>query len=173
MFLLVPVVMSIVAILAAFEVLAAMYLPGSKTLFALITGAAGLIGTLFVALTVSDSWHAGPSEAAQRAGWLPSQWIKSHAEAYRWTQIVMIISIVPAVLGMILRLSGIHATPTTASANWLVGSAFVITMASSVFGILRSRSPVDGTQNGLRHYEAFITTLGINLYLLTLMILLP
>jgi hypothetical protein len=46
LFLHVSVMLSVVVVLAAFEVLAALYLPESKTLLALITATAGLIGSL-------------------------------------------------------------------------------------------------------------------------------
>lgn len=173
MFLLVPVMISVVAILAAFEVLAAIYLPESKTLFALIAGAAGLVGSLYIALGVSDTWHAGPSEETLRVHWLSTQWIQSHAQAYRTTQLVIAVSSLPALIGMLLRLIGVDATPTTVSANVLVAIAFALTISGAVAGVLRSRHPVDGPQKGLRPYEVLSATLGINCYVLSLMILLP
>src|SRR6185312_16060264 len=43
MFIAVPVVISMVSVLAAFEILAKIYLPESKTLFAVITGVGGVV----------------------------------------------------------------------------------------------------------------------------------
>jgi hypothetical protein len=173
MFLHVSVMISVVAVLAAFEVLAAIYLPESKTLLALITATAGIVGGILTAFGPSDVWHCGPSDPEEKSHWLKTQWIQSHAQAYTWTNRLMVVSAVPAGLGIILRLAGVETTPTTASANWLVGIGFILTMAGVVLGFLRSRHPVNGIQRGLRREEAIGTTLAISLYTLLLMIFLP
>ena len=169
----VSVMLSVVAVLAAFEVLAALYLPESKTLLALITASAGLVGVLTTSFGVSDAWHCGPTNASERSEWLKTQWIKSHADAYTWTNRVMIVSSVPIALGIILRLIGAEARPTTASANWVTGVGFIITIVAVLAGFLRARHPVNGRQKGLRKTEAFVASLAISLYVLGLMIFLP
>jgi hypothetical protein len=173
LFLNMSVILSVVSVLAAFEVLAAIYLPESKTLLALITATAGLVGSLFTSFGASDAWHCGPADAAERSDWLATQWIQTRSQAYRWTNWVMVASSVPVVLGVILRLNGVEARPTTTSANWLTGIGFALTMVGVLMGLLRSRQPIDGTQKGLRKYEAFGTTLAISFYVLALMIFLP
>lgn len=167
------VMISLVLVLAAFEVLAAIYLPESKTILALITATGGLFGSLRCSFGVSDAWSAGPTDSDERSCWLRTQWIQSHAQAYRLTSRVMLISSVPIVLGVILRLLGADEVPTTVSVNWLVGTGFVLTVTTNILGIVRSRHPVDRVQRGLRRVEGFTIPLSISLYVLVLMIFLP
>lgn len=167
------VMLSLVVVLAAFEVLAAIYLPESKTLFALITAVTGLFGSTRCSLGVSDAWYAGPSDVSERSRWLSSQWIQSHQQAYKSTNRVMLISAVPVALGIVLRLLGAKEAPTTSSVNWLVGIGFVLTISLNIMGLFRSRYPVDRVQRGLRRNEAFAIPLSISLYVLGLMIFLP
>jgi hypothetical protein len=173
MFLHVSVIISVVSVLAAFEVLAAIYLPESTMLLAIITATAGIVGGILTAFGASDAWHCGPADPDERSHWLRTQWIQSHAQAYSWTNRLMAMSAVPAGLGIILRLAGVETTLTTAIANWLVGIGFVLTMTGVITGFLRSRHPVSGIQKGLRREEAFATTLVISFYVLALMIFLP
>ncbi|MBY8878397.1 hypothetical protein [Actinacidiphila acidipaludis] len=74
----VPVVISILSVLASFEVLAAMYLPDEKGLFAVTTGVGGLAATYFVSFAVADSWQSGPADPALKATWQATQWITSN-----------------------------------------------------------------------------------------------
>lgn len=173
MFMGVPVLVSLVAILAAFEVLAAIYLPDSKTLFAVITGFGGLAGVFFIALTIGDSWHSGPTDRYDRDLWLRGQWIKGHADAYRWANIFAATSSGPAVLGIILRLCGVDVAPSTPVVDWIVGSGFALAMAGTFLGVLRTAHPSDGDQKGLRKWEACATTVVPSFYILALMIFLP
>jgi hypothetical protein len=173
MFMHASVMISLVLVLAAFEVLAAIYLPESKTLLALITATGGLFGSLRCSFGVSDAWYAGPSDEAERSRWLRTQWIQSHSQAYRSTSLAMLVSAVPIVLGVILRLLGVEEVPTTRSVNWLVGIGFGLTMAANIMGVFRSRHPVDRVQRGLRKGEGFGIPLSIGLYVLGLMIFLP
>jgi hypothetical protein len=167
------VMISLVVVLAAFEVLAAIYLPESKTLLALITATGGLFGSLRCSFGVSDAWYAGPSDIHERTHWLRTQWIQSHSQAYRSTSLVMLASAIPIALGVILRLLGVEKVPTINSANWVVGVGFALTMALNIMGIFRSRHPVDRIQRGLRRSEGFAIPMSIGLYVLGLMIFLP
>jgi hypothetical protein len=175
MFVAVPVVVSIVAILGAFEVLSAIYLPESRTLFALIAGAGGLSGVFFTAFAIGDSWQLGPTDPHIRKDWLSEQWvaIRTHEAAYKWTKIVAGVSSVPILLGMILRLCGLHVTPTLAAANWLVGSGLVLAMIGTYLGNTRTAHPYEGVERGLQRWEAFGTTLTLSFYILALLIFLP
>ena len=173
LFLAIPVVVSIVTVLGAFEVLASIYLPASKTLFALIAAAAGISGVFFMAFAIGDCWQLGPTSDSERDRWLPTQWIQTKAQAYRWAQLVTLASIVPAASGMVIRIAGAGATPSSSSVDWLVGSALVLVLVGGFWGIFRTEHPLDGIQKGLRPYEAFGTTLAVSFYILFLMITLP
>jgi cytochrome b561 len=85
----------------------------------------------------------------------------------------MIIGSIPIALGIVLRLIGVEARPTTTSANWVTGVGFIITIVAVLSGFLRARHPVKGPQKGLRREEAFAATLTLSFYVLGLMIFLP
>ena len=176
MYLAVPVVVSIVAILGAFEVLSAIYLPESTTLFAVIAGAGGLSCVFFTAFAIGDSWKAGPTDPLIRKDWCPKQWVavRTPEAAYKWQAIVSVVSSVPIFLGMALRLFDIHFTPTLAAANWLVGSGLVLAMIGTYLGNTRTAHPYEGeAEKGLQKREAFGTTLTLSFYILALLIFLP
>jgi hypothetical protein len=176
MFIAIPAVMSLIAILGAFEVLSAIYLPESSTLFMLITGAGGLSGVFFMAFAIGDSWQAGPTDLWVRRAWLEKQWvaIRDHEHAYKWTRIVGITSCAPIVVEMAIRgWSGIHVTPTRVDANWLVGCGLVISIIGAYLGNTRTAHPAGGPETGLRWQEAFGTTLTLSLYVVALLIFLP
>ena len=173
MFVAVPAALSVIAVLAAFEVLAAIYLPHSKTLFAVIVGVGGMAATFFTAFAIGDSWHTGPADPVERRLWLRTQWLRSHAQAYKWANLAGGIGVIPAVTGILVRILGAGVAPTTSVVNWLVGSGLGLVITGTAFGMLRTSHPVDGVQKSLRPFEAFGTTLAIGLYVLTLMIFLP
>jgi uncharacterized membrane protein YqjE len=173
MYIMIPVMISLVGMLGAFEVLAAIYLPESKTLFALITAAAGLIGSITDAFGVSDSLHSGPVDTTERSQWIHTQWIQTRVDAHKWTNRVIMACIVPPILGAFLRLLGVEAIPTTFSSNWLVGIGFIVSMVGLLAGYLRSRHSVEEFQRGLRKCEGFTAPLAIGLYTFGLLIFLP
>jgi hypothetical protein len=169
----VAVVISLASVLAAFEALAALYLPGIKTLFILITGFGGIIGIFFTTLVVADSFHTGPTDVDDHAIWRRTQWIQDRNHAERAAIAVTAIGSIPALVGIILRVFRVQVTPTAATANVVVGAGFLLTMAGIVLGALRSRHAVDGLQKGLRPHEALGTSLVISFYILMLMLFLP
>jgi hypothetical protein len=173
MFLAVAASMSLITVLAAFEVLVAIYLPESTTLFAVITGVAGLMGTFFAALSIADSWHSGPKDPAIRKAWQATQWIKSQQKADVQTLWVTGVGAMPAAAGIALRIDGFHVSPSSTTVAWLVSCSLVLAIGAIVVAGLRTRHPVDGHQKGLRVWEGYGTTLVISAYALVLMILLP
>lgn len=173
MYIAVPVVVSIVAVLAAFEVLAAIYLPASKTLFAVMTGVGGLAGAYFTSFAVGDSWLTGPSDPATKAQWQPTQWIESQEDSYHKAQRVAGVSAIPAVAGIVLRLCGVESSLTPTGVNWLVGVGLAVAMAGIFLGVQRSAHPINGPQQGLRAFEAYSTASAVSLFSLAVMIFLP
>jgi hypothetical protein len=173
MFLAVAASVSLMTVLGAFEVLAAIYLPESTTLFAVITGVAGLIGVFFTALSIADSWHTGPRDPARRRAWQATQWIRSRQQADSSTLTATGVGAIPAVTGIALRIAGIHISLPSTGVAWLVGSSLVLAIGAIVLAGLRTRHPVDGYAKGLRFWEAYGTTLLISFYALVLMIWLP
>jgi hypothetical protein len=175
MFIAVPVVVSVVAILGAFAVLSAIYLPESSTLFALIAGAGGVSGVFFTSFAIGDSWQAGPTDPHVREDWLKKQWvaIRSHEEAYKWTAIVGSASAIPILVCMAIRGSGLHVTPNMAAANWLVGSGLFLAMIGTYLGNMRTAHPAEGIEQWLRKWEAFGVTLTLSAYIIVLLFFLP
>jgi len=171
MYLAVAVSVSLVAMLGAFEVLAVLYLRGPTTLFAVITGVAGVAGLFFTALSIADSWHTGPADPAQKKAWQKTQWIRSQHQAERQTVIVILLTSVPAITGVALRFADVHASPNPTGVSWMVGAALALSMIATGVGALRTRHSTP--QKGLRWQEAYGTTIVISLYTLMMMIFLP
>jgi hypothetical protein len=171
MYIAVAVSVSLVAMLGAFEVLAVLYLRGPTTLFAVITGVAGVAGLFFTALSTADSWHTGPSDLAEKKAWQETQWIRSQEQAEHQTVIVILLSCLPAAAGIALRLAGVHTSPNSTGVSWLVGAALALSMIATGAGALRTRHSTP--QKGLRWQEAYGTTIAISLYTLMMMIFLP
>ena len=172
----VPVVLSIVAALDAFEVLAAIYAPEGTTLLALICGAGGLFGIVFNSFAIGDSpgLHPTTMTAVEFDSWRDRQWIRDRAMAYRMFNIVAGFSCVPLLVGIGLRLAGVRLPLNQTSVNWLIGTGVGLALAGTFLSATRTRHPELGNeQKALRRFEAWSTNLTISLYTLALMIMLP
>ncbi|MFE0256212.1 hypothetical protein [Streptomyces sp. NPDC059010] len=170
----IPVAISIVSILASFEVLAAIYLKDEKGLFAITTGVGGLAATYFSSFAVADSWQSGPSDADLKSEWADGQWIKSKEIAYRKAGHVAAVSSAPVVLGLALRLCDVHWSLTPAGVNWVVGSGLVLSMAGTFAGVQRTKHAMyDSEQKGIHDWEAYLTPTIVGLYTLAVLVLLP
>jgi len=115
----VAVVVSIVSVLAAFEVLAAIYLPSARTLFSIITGVGGLAGAYFTSFTVGDCYRTGPRDPSVRPVWLARQWIQDQRSGYKHAQRLAILGAIPILMAMAVRVFVGHFEPTSASVNTL------------------------------------------------------
>jgi len=173
MFIAVPVVISMISVLAAFEVLAAIYLPASKTLFAVMTGAGGLIGAYFTSFALGDCWRTGPSDPAVKATWQLTQWIKSPEQGHREAMRLAGISSLPATAGTILWLFEVKFTATPANVNALVGVGLAVAIAGTFWGVQRTAHAIDGDQKGLRWPEAYLTSCTASLFTLAVLVFLP
>jgi hypothetical protein len=173
MYVAVPVVLSVVSVIAAFEVLAAIYLPDSKMLFVLITAAAGLCGVCFNSFAVVDAWQSSPDDDLQRTRWLETQWHTSPSEAYSSALEVAAVSAAPIVLGAAARFVGIHISGSDTVTSGLIGAGLLLAVAGALKGMVRTVHSPDGMDSGVGPREAIGTNLAIGLYVLVLMILLP
>jgi hypothetical protein len=169
----VPVVISIIDTLAAFEVLSAIYLPTSKTLFALIAGAGGACGVFFTAFSVGDSWHTGPKNPVERGSYIRKPWIETHEQAYKNTTKVSLAGLVPIALGMILRGSDVSVPISNPSVNVMIWVGLTLSIAGAFSGNMRMAHNPDGTQIPLQPGEAYGTSLVLGIYMLLVMILMP
>jgi hypothetical protein len=168
------VAISVAAILAAFEVLAALFLPASTQLFATIVAAGGAFGVTFVAFAIADSVSLGPANEQKHAEWSKTKrWLKDRDEANRWSSIVAAVGVAPIVISTILRFLGVSARPTSAAANVLVGVGIGFTIVGTLASLLRSSHRSDHKQIELHKREAFTTTLAVGFYTALLMVFLP
>ena len=170
----VPVAVSLAAMLGAFEVLAALYLPAATQLFALIVAAGGTFGVVFVAFAIADSVSLGPADEQEHATWLAAKrWLKDRDEANRWSTIVAVAGISPILVSTILRFAGVSARPTSLETNVLVVIGIGLTMVGTLASLMRSSHRSDHKQVELRKAEAFATTQAVGIFVALLMIFLP
>ncbi|MEU6575494.1 hypothetical protein [Streptomyces sp. NPDC046805] len=170
----VAVVVSIVSVLAAFEVLAALYLPTARTLFSLITGVGGLAGGYFTSFAIGDSYRTGPRDPQVRPGWLKKQWIQDQEYAYRQAQFIASVGAIPILVAMAARAFIGHFTPTAASVNTLVGVGLLLAMVGVFLGVQRTAHAFSNEdQKSVRRSEAYGTTAAVTLYTVALIVLLP
>lgn len=173
MFIGVSVVVSIVNILAAFEALIAIYLPTSKTLFAVIVGTFGVVGSYFLSFAIGDSWYTGPVVNWERSLWQRDQWIKSKKKALRHSDIGGLVGITIIAPGIILRLFQVTISPTPAIINGLVGAGLALALLGTLMGNRRISHPAEGVDKGLRPWEAYSSISAAAVYVLVLMIFMP
>jgi hypothetical protein len=162
---------SLVSMLAAFEVLAVLDLNSLTNMFAVITGVAGWAGVFFTALSIGDSWHTGPSDPVEKKEWQKTQWIQTPEQGDRRTLQVLGVSSIPAVAGIVARMMRQYVTPDSTGVAWLVGGTLALAVLGVGAGAFRTRHSTP--QEGLRWQEAYGTTVAISLYTLVMMIFLP
>jgi hypothetical protein len=170
----IPTVLSIAAVLAAFEVLAVLYVPDARMIFTLITGAGGIFGLLFNAYSVSDSVGLGPKDPEEHELWLKTQWLTSRANAYRWGQRVAIYTALPLAVATVLKVViDFRVSLNATGINILIGIGILLTLLGTFLSVGRTAHPVNGPQMGVRPIEAFGTNIVISLYVTALIICLP
>lgn len=174
MYIAVAVVVSIVSVLGAFEVLAAIYVPDSRLLFALITGAGGLAGAYFTSFAVGDSWRTGPTDPEVRPLWLARQWISTPQIGYRQARLLAVRAAIPPAIAMVLRVFDCHFEPTPLNVNILVGAGLLLALGGIFLGVERtSHAFQDNEQRAIRQLEAYSTTLAVSFYTAVLLLFLP
>ncbi|MFH8470399.1 hypothetical protein [Streptomyces sp. NPDC017991] len=174
MYIAVAVVVSIVSVLGAFEVLAAIYVPDSRLLFSLITGVGGIAGAYFTSFAVGDSWRTGPTDLAVRTPWLANQWIKTPEDAYRQAYWLAILGVIPPVPAMVFRVYDVHFKPTALNVNIVVGAGLLLAMACIFLGVQRTAHAFQNDQQkAIRWPEAYGTTVAVSLYTAVLLLFLP
>lgn len=170
----VAVVVSIVSVLAAFEVLAAIYLPTARTLFSIITGVGGLAGAYFISFALGDSYRTGPRDPSVRSAWVARQWIQDQRSGYKKAEHLAILGAIPILMAMAARAFIGHFAPTTANVNTLVGFGLLLAMGGIFLGVQRTAHAfADEDQKGVRPYEAYGTTAAVALYTAALVMFLP
>ncbi len=174
MFAAVPVVIALVDVVAAFEILASLALPPARLLLQLITGISGALGVFFTALALGDSWATRPApQAPGYTEWNSTEWITSQKDADRAALYVAGLGVVPALVGTVLRATGLHLTAHVTAANTIILSGLALTVVATVSSALRSRHPEGASSRGTRPWEAYTTTLATSSYTVILLLFLP
>jgi hypothetical protein len=154
------VTLAVVSILAAFEVLASVYLKQSKDLFVVMTGAGSLVGVLFVASALGDGWVPGTT------GWLSSQ-----STAYRVQKRLWVILSLPVIGSSIAFSLGWSAALSKFRVHAVVGVGIGLVVAAVVGALIRSTH--DQANRGFTKTEGLGIPLIVASYSSTLMLFLP
>lgn len=162
-------VIALTAILAAFEALASVLLPGSTELFALIVGGGALAGVAFNSFSVADAFYSGPDDPA----WLATQWIDSRIKGDRVSLELTGVSAVAVAVAVGLHLAGVRISLSQHSANVLVIVGIVLAIAGPLSSLLRTRHPIAGHSKGLTAWEAWLIQAVTCGYLAFMIICLP
>ena len=176
MFIAVPVVISILAILGAFEVLSVIYIDKSSELFVAVAGAGGLFGMVFNAFSIADSpgHHPTSFTATELNNRRNRQWLATRAEAYKAMKLIIVSTGLPTLVGIVVRLCGVGVTISVMASNWIIGVGILLCLAGTVLCLTRSMHPESGNEQvGLRAWEAWATNIVIGLYTLLIVFVLP
>ena len=158
-----------VAVISAFEVLATVYLPSSKSLFAMITGASAFVACFFVAMGVGDAYAAGATQPQPHK----TPWIKTQRQGYRWGLVLSVASSVPILVGIGLYAAGVHAELSTTAVHVLVGVGVIFTVVAGIAALVRTFHADDGLDEALRIWEPMLLLSFMSAYLCALIVCLP
>ncbi len=197
-FLAVPVVVSIVAILGAFDLLAADFLPHATLLLALLavtTGSSGAFGVILNASVlpvptsgevVCDVKRGGRKRwwGAALAGKVKGWWgiavtsirsPKARGEVARRSWRVALAGIIPIAGATIARQFGLQGDPNPATVAYVVllVGGYALTITGGFWGILKTMPPRGGRYKKMRTYEAYVPSLAMSAYVVALLIFLP
>ena len=152
-----------VAIMAAFEALATLYLQDTKPLFALITAGTAISSAVLVALVLGDAHISAPS----------GHWLNDQKRAYRAAKIASAAVFLPLAGGAILYFMDIRIAVGEAATHWFVGAGIVLSMLGGLGSMFRTMHVNDGGTKSLSKIEAFLVLGCLVLYLLALVLFLP
>jgi len=174
MYMAVPAIASVVSILGAFEVLVALYLPASATLFAIIAATGGLFGVIFTAFAVADSPRLGSTAPASYQEWIEGELLQDARQARRWALSVFAVASAPIFISLFLWYwQIIKLPPNSGRYDILIGSGLGLIITFTARSEIRATHTTHGKDRGLRPYEAFLPCLAIGLYTAAVVILMP
>lgn len=173
----VSTVVAVASILAAFEVLASVYVSEAKAMFEIIVASGGVYGCLMTSMVMTDLHTLGPRDRKLLGEWRAhQQWrpLKTRASADRWARNMSGVGALPILAALSFRFAGLNVQPTRASAYLAIGVGMFLALGGASLGAFRTvhkLNPKD--QLGLRPGEAIATTLTIGFYVGLLLIVLP
>jgi hypothetical protein len=169
----VPVVVALADVVAAFEVLAHVYLQPAAFLLRLITGVAGALGVFFTALALGDSWATRPTAWPQYEEWKGREWLRSQLLADQAVLRVAAVGVLPVVAATAVRATGLHLSAHIGAVNALNLSGLALCVLATVSSALRTGHPAAGPSPGPRRSEAYIIALTTSAYVAALVLYLP
>lgn len=158
-----PVLIGLVAILAAFETLASIYLPESRPLFATVVIGSAFAGSIFTMLGVSDEV---PPTYTPPAG----EWLTSHEHARMWSWRLGLVGALIIAFGALSYVTGQRVPLSTGASNWLIGVGILLSLAMALYGVVRAVLTEDGQETALRLWEAIAVQLLGSTYLAFLIV---
>ena len=133
-----------VAIMAAFEALAAIYLQETKPLFVLMTAGAAIVATVLVVLVLGDAWSLAPSH----------HWLGDQEKAFRAAIAASILAVIPLVAGTGLYFSGTHIALGTNGTQWLIGLGIGFSVITGLGSLYRTMHSATDKHRSIARTEA-------------------
>jgi hypothetical protein len=155
----------VVAVLAAFEVLAALFFRDAEQPFAAITVGAAVAGVVLVALVLGDAWSAPVTDQ--------DHWLRTRKECNRWASIFSVLGCVPIIGSAIAHFShlGLHGEGAVFSVLVVIG--ICIAMAAGLGSMFRTIRGDDGREKPLERWEAASTIGILSVYLSVSILAMP
>jgi hypothetical protein len=155
----------IVAIIAAFEVLATIYLPETHDLFAWATGGVAVAGSVLVAFVLGDAW---------RTPCLPKDhWLFGSDNSARWALRTAGAGVAVVGCAITLYFSDVRIAAGNNGLHLIVGTGIMLALLSGVAGIIRAMHRDDGAGREIKKPEAVAVIGVMNLYLAVFLLLMP
>lgn len=153
----------VVAIMAAFEALATIYLPDTKSLFALMAAGAAIASAVLVSLVLGDAWISAPED----------HWLGSQRAGVYWGSVTSAVSAATLIGGTVLYFAGIKVAINDQATHWFVGVGMGLALASGLGSMFRTMHSVDGKHRAIAKGEAFAVLGGLVTYLSVLVLCMP
>lgn len=153
----------VVAIMAAFEALAALYLEEARDLFAGITIGAALAGVMLVALVLGDAWSAQPAPG----------WLKTRGDCNRWAQRSSLAAGLPVLAAGTLYFAGIRIAAEGAALHVIVAAGIGLSIAASLGSMFRTVRGDGGEDRPVEKREVIGAMGLLTIYLVALVLLMP
>lgn len=122
----------VVAIMAAFEVLATIYLPETKSLFALLAMGTSIGAVVLVALVLGDAWVVSPNH----------HWLGTRKRGYRWGTIASGLATFGIAVGALLYFLHYRVAVGPSATHWFVGVGIVAALVAGLGSMFRTMRPL-------------------------------
>ncbi|MGO9976033.1 MAG: hypothetical protein ACLP01_25165 [Solirubrobacteraceae bacterium] len=157
----------VVALMVAFEVLAAIFLPGSKSLFAMLVVGAEVSAGVLVALVLGDAWI--PYEEHPELG-AAKRWLGSEKKATLWATGYCVAAVV--LLGVATAMYFCKVWQPHTSTEVLIAVGIALSVISGIASVFRTWH-LHELHSGVTWPEALIVLGGLVGYLFLLTVSMP